>query len=132
MRCVHSGHFSATRGAPQVALNYRDVLTCGYDKLGTKVATMDAESIDTGALREAIANQMRLLRTARRWSQDDLAMHARISRRSIQRLEKCEIAMDIKHMQGLGEAFEMSWFEFMRLVYTEAQAAQGRKKPQTD
>ncbi|WP_083583804.1 helix-turn-helix domain-containing protein [Rhodococcus zopfii] len=77
---------------------------------------MDAASSRTDAIRTAVANQMRIHRTINRMSQDELAERAGISRRTIQRLEKGDIAMDIKHMQGIASAFGIHWLEFMKRV----------------
>jgi transcriptional regulator with XRE-family HTH domain len=86
------------------------------------MVSMDANGIETEAMRTAIANQMRIQRTIRRWSQDDLAKAAGLGRSTILRLETSKIAMDIKHMQAISEAFGMPWLEFMKLVNDELEA----------
>lgn len=70
-------------------------------------------------MRTAIANQMRVQRTKKRWSQDDLAKAAGLGRSTIIRLETNKIAMDIKHLQAISEAFGMHWLEFMELINDE-------------
>lgn len=83
---------------------------------------MEANSGETEAMRLAIANQMRIQRTIKRWSQDDLAKAAGLGRSTIQRLENGQIAMDIKHMRLISEAFGMHWLKFMELVNDELEA----------
>jgi transcriptional regulator with XRE-family HTH domain len=85
---------------------------------------MDANSIETSAMRTAVANQMRIQRTIKRWSQDDLAKNSGLGRSTIQRLEKGLVAMDIKHMQSISTAFGIHWLDFMKLVNDELEATQ--------
>ena len=77
---------------------------------------MDTPSTET--MSTAIANQMRIQRTIRRWSQDDLANAAGLGRSTILRLETTRIPMNIRHMQGLS-TFEMPWIEFLKLINAE-------------
>ena len=84
---------------------------------------MDTPSTETDPMSTAIANQMRIQRTIRRWSQDDLANAAGLGRSTILRLETTRITMNIRHMQGLSTAFEMPWIEFLKLVNAELEGS---------
>ena len=77
---------------------------------------MGKRVIDTSALRTAIATQIRIERAKRRWSQDVLAERAELGRRTVQRLETERIDLNIEHMNALGKAFGMTWFQFLTLV----------------
>lgn len=83
---------------------------------------MEANSSETEAMRIAIANQMRIQRTIKRWSQDDLAKAAGLGRSTVQRLEKGQIAMDVKQLQSVSDAFGIHWLEFMKLVNDELES----------
>lgn len=79
---------------------------------------MPKSEIEVDQLRAAIANQMRIQRVIRRWSQDDLAQHSGMGRSTILRLEKERIDMNTNHLQALAAAFEMPWIKFLELVNT--------------
>ncbi|MFD9664878.1 helix-turn-helix domain-containing protein [Rhodococcus sp. NPDC059968] len=60
--------------------------------------------------------QLRTLRNARGWSQDDLAGRAGVGRSTLQRLELARIDMNINHIEALADAFEMPWIELLRFL----------------
>lgn len=107
---------------PSDVTNYSDVVICGIVKVDGNVVNMEPMSSETEAMRTAIANQLRLQRTKRRWSQDDLAKAAGLGRSTVIRIETNKIAMDMKHLTSIAKAFDMPWIEFMQLVNDELEA----------
>jgi transcriptional regulator with XRE-family HTH domain len=66
-------------------------------------------------LREAFAANLRRLRHAKGWSQDDLAYEAEMSRSYLSKLEKGAYHVSIKIIGRLAEKLNVEPAEFLRL-----------------
>ncbi|WP_420969538.1 helix-turn-helix domain-containing protein [Bradyrhizobium sp. B120] len=65
-------------------------------------------------LRETFATNLRRLRNARGWSQDELAFEAKISRGYLSRLEKGEYYVSIKIIGRLAGTLDVEPAEFLK------------------
>ncbi|WP_076865935.1 helix-turn-helix domain-containing protein [Bradyrhizobium mercantei] len=65
-------------------------------------------------LREIFATNLRRLRNAKGWSQDELAFEAKISRGYLSLLEKGEYYVSIKIIGQLAEKLEVEPAEFLK------------------
>ncbi|WP_439360490.1 helix-turn-helix domain-containing protein [Bradyrhizobium sp. DASA03007] len=65
-------------------------------------------------LRETFATNLRRLRNARRWSQDELALEAKISRSYLSQLEKGEYYVSIKIIGRLADKLDVEPAEFLK------------------
>nr|WP_050384461.1 helix-turn-helix transcriptional regulator [Bradyrhizobium pachyrhizi] len=65
-------------------------------------------------LREIFATNLRRLRNARRWSQDELAFKAKISRGYLSQLEKGAYYVSIKIIGRLADKLEVEPDEFLK------------------
>ncbi|TWB87298.1 DNA-binding XRE family transcriptional regulator [Bradyrhizobium macuxiense] len=65
-------------------------------------------------LRETFATNLRRLRNARGWSQDELAFEAKISRGYLSLLEKGEYYVSIKIIGRLADKLEVEPAEFLK------------------
>jgi transcriptional regulator with XRE-family HTH domain len=74
-------------------------------------------------LRETFATNLRRLRNARGWSQDELALEAEISRSYLSQLEKGVYYVSIKVIGRLADKLEVEPDEFLRRT-----AKRGRAK----
>ncbi|MCP1968185.1 MULTISPECIES: helix-turn-helix domain-containing protein [Bradyrhizobium] len=74
-------------------------------------------------LRETFATNLRRLRNARGWSQDELALEAEISRSYLSQLEKGVYYVSIKVIGRLAEKLEVEPDEFLKRM-----ARRGRAK----
>ncbi|EKT83026.1 repressor [Rhodococcus phage Mbo4] len=73
-------------------------------------------SDEDAALKAAVAYQLRTRRARLNWSQDELAHRTGLGRRTVQRLEKGEVAMTLRHARAVSAAFGVHWLEFLRDV----------------
>ncbi|WP_407151173.1 helix-turn-helix domain-containing protein [Bradyrhizobium sp. ORS 86] len=69
-------------------------------------------------LREKFAANLRRLRNARRWSQDELALEAKISRSYLSKLEKEEYYVSIKIIGRLADKLDVEPAEFLKRPVT--------------
>ncbi|WP_347338671.1 helix-turn-helix domain-containing protein [Bradyrhizobium zhanjiangense] len=65
-------------------------------------------------LRETFATNLRRLRNARRWSQDELALEAKISRSYLSQLEKGAYYVSIKIIGRLADKLDVEPAEFLK------------------